>query len=123
MTINTRNPAGHGLDPRLAPQPRNSVSLLPQADDGFSGILECPCTTRRNISLEEGTIDGSKFQGCIPGSPIDVTNNTICQFQEYIKRGGLKCCADMNILLDADQPDYPETVSYTHLTLPTILLV
>ena len=56
MTINTRNPAGHGLDPMGAPQPKNSVSLMPGAGDGWSGLLECPCTTRRNISLEERTL-------------------------------------------------------------------
>jgi len=118
MSINTRNPNGHGLDPRGAPQPKNSVSLLQGADDGFSGILECPCTTRRNISLEDGTIDGKKWSNlCIPGGPLNVSNNTICRFEEYVKRGGLQCCQDMTVLLDADQPDYPESTYFHKLRI------
>lgn len=118
MSINTRNPDGHGLDPRGAPQPKNSVSLMEGAGDGFSGLLECPCTTRRKINYTDHTIDGRKWENsCIPGGPLDVSNNTICKFEEYVKRGGLACCQDMTILLDADQPDYQEDTYFHKLRI------
>lgn len=124
MTINTRNPAGHRLDPRAAPQPRNSVTRMAGAGGGWSGILECPCTTRRNISLEDHTIDGRKYgeSMCLGStaewrSPLEASRNTICPFAQYVQRGGLACCADMNVLLDADQPDYAPTTYYHKLRI------
>ena len=46
MSINTRNPDGHNLDPQKGLQPRSSTSAMPGAGDHWSGVLECPCTTR-----------------------------------------------------------------------------
>ena len=113
MSINTRNPAGHNLDPAAAPQPRSSTSLLPGAGSGWSGVLECPCTTRRVIDLENNTIDGEPFTSrCVVGGPLDRTNNTICTLAGYAANGGMQCCKDGMVLLDADQPDHPPTTYY-----------
>ena len=82
---------GHGLDPRDAPQPRASTSLLPGAGPGWSGILECPCTTRHHVNLSQGTINGRPFHSyCLEGGALQRDNNGICSLATY--RGGMQVC-------------------------------
>eukprot|EP00931_Biecheleriopsis_adriatica_P073231 TRINITY_DN47561_c0_g1_i1.p1 TRINITY_DN47561_c0_g1~~TRINITY_DN47561_c0_g1_i1.p1 ORF type:complete len:531 (-),score=57.83 TRINITY_DN47561_c0_g1_i1:73-1665(-) len=115
MSINTRNPAGFNLNPALGPQPRASTSRgLDPEGAPWSGILECPCTTRRKIDLVRGTIDGRKFgSNCMPGGALQKTNNSICSLDSY--GGGMQCCVDGMVMLDEDQPDYQKDVYFHKL--------
>ena len=89
---------------------------LPGAGSGWSGVLECPCTTRRAIDLANNTIDGEPFTSrCVAGGPLARTNNTICTLAGYAAHGGMQCCKDGMVLLDADQPDHPPTTYYHKL--------
>lgn len=114
MFINTKDvsgksPNGHGsLLPRVA---------LASADVPYSAMLECPCGTRRNMSVANRTIDGRKVDfGCDfagQGTGVGLAmlrhqNNTACHMQTL--HGGSKCCENGMVLLDADQAQ-PEEVS------------
>jgi hypothetical protein len=102
MSINTRNPKGPNLNPREAPHPRSSHAQWNGATDGWSGLLECPCTTRIAINRTAGTINGQPYHsGCVPGGVLERQSNTICSARTYA--GGMKCCGSTDILLDKDQ--------------------
>lgn len=114
MFINTkdvlgRSKTGHGsVVPRVA---------RASGDAAYSALLECPCSTRRNMSLAHRTIDGHgvsfgcdfKGEGTGVGLPMmKWQNNTACQMATL--HGGSKCCENGMVLIDADQPQ-PEEVS------------
>jgi hypothetical protein len=114
MFINTKDvsgksPNGHGtVVPRVA---------LASANQPYSALLECPCGTRRNMSVAKNTIDGKQvgfgcdFQGEGTGVGLAMMkhqNNTACQMKTL--HGGSKCCENGMVLLDADQ-EQPEEVS------------
>lgn len=113
MSINTRNPDGHNLNPQKGPHPHNVNFNKGIHADGWSGILECPCTDRIDINRTAGTIDGRFDDGCIPGGVLERQNNTICSGKTY--NGGMKCCKDQTILLDKSQTQWEDKVDvYFH---------
>ena len=106
MQINTLNPDGTGK--RGGPLPRASAAA-PGAN--YSGLLECPCTTRIVKDLKAKTIDGSVFDPQCATDPrrsnLRATGNPTCDISTYV--GGMECCKDGMVLLDADQPQ-PEAI-------------
>jgi len=106
MQINTLNPDGSGT--RGGPLPRASAA---PAGASYSGILECPCSSRRNIDVAAGTIDGSPFNPRCATDPqvsdLLINKNPTCDIATYV--GGMECCKDGMALLDAEQ-DIPPHV-------------
>mmetsp|Transcript_96075 Transcript_96075/g.213935 ORF Transcript_96075/g.213935 Transcript_96075/m.213935 type:complete len:518 (-) Transcript_96075:39-1592(-) len=114
--LNTRVP-GHNASwgPGTgAPLPRASAAK-PGAP--YSGLIECPCSTRRGDYQHTGIVaqdsptntSGLKFKAiCAPGGELLKQKNPICHQETY--DGGLQCCADKMIMLDADQV-IPEAIS------------
>jgi len=100
--INTRGGGGRGgVGSRLLPRESNAA---PGAR--YSGLIECPCTTRRRFDLENNTIDGNPPEiafNC--RNEIAAQRNPSCSLATY--RGGLRCCSHRMTLLDEDQPDAP----------------
>mmetsp|Transcript_21584 Transcript_21584/g.56256 ORF Transcript_21584/g.56256 Transcript_21584/m.56256 type:complete len:515 (-) Transcript_21584:295-1839(-) len=101
--INTRGGGGRGgVGSSLLPRSSNA-----KPDARYSGLIECPCTTRRQFDLEKLTIDGKApemaFGAC--RQEIAHQNNPSCELETY--RGGLRCCGDQMVLLDEDQEDAP----------------
>lgn len=100
MQINTLNPDGSGT--RGGPLPRASAAP-PGAN--YSGLLECPCTTRIAKDAAKGTINGLPFDPqCATdawASDLLATHNPTCSVATYV--GGMQCCTDGDVLLDADQ--------------------
>eukprot|EP00040_Diaphanoeca_grandis_P020564 m.109371 g.109371 ORF g.109371 m.109371 type:complete len:861 (+) comp27951_c0_seq1:141-2723(+) len=66
------------------------------------GAASCLC---RDPTSNAGTIDGVRFNPNVcapfPTSELLTTHNAICNISEY--EGGLYCCHDKSVLLDADQ--------------------
>ena len=101
MQINTLNPDGSGK--RGGPLPRASAAPKGAA---YSGLLECPCTTRVVKDVAKGTINGHSFgpnvcTGDKRASDLNATHNPTCSVATYA--GGMECCHDEDILLDSDQ--------------------
>ena len=75
---------------------------------GHVGDAVCLC---RDPSSNAGTIDGYRFNPGVcapfPAGELQTTHNAICNISEY--GGGLFCCHDKSVLLDADQPQ-PEKI-------------
>ena len=101
MQINTLNPDGTGT--RGGPLPRASAAPPGAA---YSGLLECPCTTRVVKDVNRSTINGKPFHpDCSADawtSDLLATHNPTCSVATYA--GGMECCRDNDVLLDADQP-------------------
>jgi len=101
MQINTKNPDGSGT--RGGPLPRSSAAP-PHA--AYSGILECPCTTRVVKNVSASTINGRPFHpSCTSDarrSDLLAHANPTCDVSTYV--GGMQCCMDGDVLLDHDQP-------------------
>ena len=111
MQINTLNPDGSGM--RGGPLPRSSAAPPGAA---YSGILECPCSTRRVIDRVAGTIDGARFDPQCASDPMVsdllLNKNPTCNASTYV--GGMECCRDKDIILDADQevPSYVDEIRW-----------
>ena len=75
---------------------------------GTVGASVCLC---RDPTSNAGTIDGGRFNPGVcapyPKSELLTTHNAICNITEY--GGGLYCCHDRSVLLDADQPQPTKT--------------
>jgi hypothetical protein len=109
MQINTLNPDGSGR--RGGPLPRSSAAR-PGAP--YSGILECPCTTRIFKDVNRSRIcrtheKAVECHGFYPSCTSDTrrsdllaAHNPTCDVRTYV--GGMECCKDRDVLLDADQP-------------------
>ena len=111
MSINTRNPSCHRCDPQAAPQPKISTSLMAGATEGWSGILECPCTDR--VQRNATHINGWPYtSGCVPGGVLERTHNGICWAGGYL--GGMTCCGTGTILLDKEQDEQYPVDTYFH---------
>lgn len=103
MQINTRNPDGSG---RIGgPLPRTSQA---PTNASYSGLLECPCTTRtKKVPATDGhpgTINGVEYHGDCkerPLSDLAAQKNPTCEVSTYA--GGMACCTHGTVLLDADQ--------------------
>ena len=100
MQINLLNPDGSGT--RGGPLPRSSAA---PKDAKYSGLLECPCTTRIHKDLNKSTINGRYFNPhCTADkerSDLLANHNPTCSVATYV--GGMECCKDEMVLLDADQ--------------------
>lgn len=114
MQINTLNPDGSGT--RGGPLPRASAAPVGAR---YSGLLECPCTTRIDYA--------KRFRGWNPGCATDPRSsdllahkNPTCHGSTYV--GGMECCHDNDVLLDADQ-EQPAYVDEVHSRpIPTLLM-
>jgi hypothetical protein len=80
-------------------------------DAPYSGLIECPCTDRRDINVENNTIDGVPQTWKCAGE-IEKQNNTACSIATYT--GGLRCCEHGVVLLDKDQ-EQPDGVDQFNL--------
>eukprot|EP00192_Tetraselmis_astigmatica_P005277 CAMPEP_0117661422 /NCGR_PEP_ID=MMETSP0804-20121206/7529_1 /TAXON_ID=1074897 /ORGANISM="Tetraselmis astigmatica, Strain CCMP880" /LENGTH=509 /DNA_ID=CAMNT_0005468289 /DNA_START=163 /DNA_END=1692 /DNA_ORIENTATION=+ len=100
--INTRGGGGRGgIGSTLLP---SSSNAKPGAR--YSGLVECPCTTRRNINPKNNSVDGKPAE--IPFNckqEVAAQHNPSCSLETY--KGGLRCCGHRMVLLDADQQDPP----------------
>ena len=111
MQINTLSPDGPGH--RGGPLP--AASAAPPGAR-YSGILECPCTTRVVKNVSAGTINGRPFRpNCTRDahtSDLYAKGNPTCDVSTYV--GGMECCKDGDVLLDADQevPPHVDRVRY-----------
>lgn len=99
--INTRVAAGR-LEPRSSRAP---------PDAPYSGLIECPCTTRRVKDAQAQTIDGRPVSFDCRGEVLR-QNNSVCSFAAY--QGGYRCCEGGMVLLDADQ-EQPEEIDEYYL--------
>jgi len=110
MQINTN--AGLGAA-RGGPLPRASAA---PAGAKYSGVLECPCTTRVVKDLKRSTINGRHYNPhCTADrwrSDLLATHNPTCNVSTYV--GGMECCQDGEVLLDADQqqPEHVDEVRF-----------
>jgi len=111
MQINTLNPDGSGT--RGGPLPASSAAPKGAA---YSGLLECPCTTRVVKDLNKSTINGRPFHPhCTADawrSDLLATHNPTCALATYV--GGMECCHDGNVLLDREQtqPDHEDEIFF-----------
>ena len=107
MQINTLSPDGPGH--RGGPLPAASAAPPGAA---YSGILECPCTTRVVKNVSAGTINGRPFRpNCTRDahtSDLYAKGNPTCDVSTYV--GGMECCKDGDVLLDADARQPPHAV-------------
>ena len=121
MQINTLNPDGSGT--RGGPLPASSAAPKGAA---YSGLLECPCTTRVVKDLNKSTINGRPFHPhCTADawrSDLLATHNPTCALATYV--GGMECCHDGNVLLDREQtqPEYAAARLASHVLLLFYLL-
>lgn len=97
--INTRAAAGR-LEPRSSRAP---------PDAKYSGLIECPCTTRRVKDAQARTIDGRPVSFDCRGEVLR-QNNSVCSLSTY--QGGYRCCEGGMVLLDADQEQPEGTDEY-----------
>ena len=97
--INTRAAAGR-LEPRSSRAP---------PDAPYSGLIECPCTTRRVKDAQAQTIDGRPVSFDCRGEVLR-QNNSVCSLATY--QGGYRCCEGGMVLLDADQLQAKRTDEY-----------
>lgn len=118
--INTRTPTGKaawgpGTD---APLPRSSVAA-PGAP--YSGLVECPCSTRRGdyqrtgIMAQDAPVNnsGKPFKAlCDKNGQLERQRNSICTKETY--GGGLQCSEHRMNLLDADQPIPLEVTTFRY---------
>jgi len=111
MQINTLNPDGTGT--RGGPLPRASAA---PPDAAYSGLLECPCTTRITRDVAKKTLNGHFFSPhCTSdarSSDLLQHHNPTCDVATYV--GGMECCRDGDVLLDADQtqPEHEDEVYF-----------
>jgi len=88
------------------------------AGEGYSPLLECPCTPQRTFDLKKILVDG---RPPIPpyscNLKFEEEENPSCSIQTY--QGGFRCCEHGVFVIDTDQYDIhqlPETTFYFKFT-------
>ena len=112
---NAGEPNNSGGDEHFARLLRSSGKWTDRdADFRAAFILEIPC----NDNIEESGVVVTQTEGPAPGSVLPIGSTTI-SYEAVDQCGNLEICTFDVVVIET--PLVP--VSYTHLTLPTILLV